>query len=113
MNTFSGEPVLPLFQVRRGGMWTALAFLMVSMMPGKARETCLVVGLTLAVFLASGVVFPNPFMPAMVRQGHLYELSSSMMTFGIIAGWVWTRPAMQPESEMSAQNLTHLGGEAK
>lgn len=28
-----------------------------------------------------------------------FELSSSMLTFGVIAGWVWTLPARHARSE--------------
>ena len=93
MNTFSGDPVLPLFQILRGVMWAALALLIVRMTQGETLEKSLVIGVVLAVILASGVIFPNPFMPPLVRQGHWYELSSSMFTFGVIAAWVWTRPS--------------------
>jgi hypothetical protein len=41
----------------------------------------------------SGVIFPDPFMPPMVRQAYFFELSLSMLTYGAIAGWVWTRTA--------------------
>jgi hypothetical protein len=58
---------------------------------GGVWGTCLTVGLVFAVLLASGVIFPNPFMPPMVRKAHFFELSSSMLTYGAIAGWVWTR----------------------
>ncbi len=92
INTFSSDPILPLFQIMRGVLWAALALLIVKMTKGKTLETCFAVALALAVILASGVIFPNPFMPPMVRQGHLYELSSSMLTFGVMAAWVWTRP---------------------
>ena len=91
MNTFTNDPVVPLFQILRGAMWAALALLIVRMTKGGALEKSLVVAVTLAVILASGVIFPNPFMPPLVRQGHWYELSSSMLTFGVIAGWVLTR----------------------
>jgi fucose permease len=63
------------------------------MLKGKRLEICLAVAVTFAVILASGVIFPNPFMPAMVRQAHFFELSSSMLVFGAIAGWVWKRLA--------------------
>jgi hypothetical protein len=51
-----------------------------------------VIAISIAILLASGLLFPNPFMPAPVRQVHFLELTSSMLVYGIIAGWVWTRP---------------------
>jgi hypothetical protein len=89
--TFSNDISLPLFQILRGAMWAALALPIVKMMKGQVWETCLAVGLVFAVLLASGVIFPNPFMPPMVRQAHFFELSSSMLAYGAIAGWVWAR----------------------
>lgn len=89
--TFDPGLVLPLFQVLRGAVWAALALPIVAMMRGKAWETCLALGLVFAGLLAAPLLFPNPFMPPMVRQGHLVELTTSMLTYGAIAGWVWTR----------------------
>lgn len=89
--TFSNDLSLPLFQILRGLMWAALALPIVKMLKGRTLETCLGVALPFAVLLASGVIFPNPFMPPMVRQAHFFELTSSMLTYGAIAGWVWTR----------------------
>ena len=48
MNTFTGDPVLPLFQILRGAMWAALALLIVRMTLGGMLEKSLVIGITLA-----------------------------------------------------------------
>jgi hypothetical protein len=53
-------------------MWAGLAWLIVTMLKGRRLEICLAVAVTFAVILASGVIFPNPFMPAMVRQAHFF-----------------------------------------
>lgn len=91
-NTFVSDPILPVFQILRGTMWAGLAFVIVWMMKNRATwEICLGVALAFAVILTSGVIFPNAFMPAMVRQAHFFELASSMLTFGMLAGWVWLR----------------------
>jgi len=59
------------------------------MMKAKRWETSLAVGLTFAALLSSAIgLFPNPYMPRMVRQAHFFELLSSMLVFGGIAGWV-------------------------
>jgi hypothetical protein len=89
--TLAGDWVLLLFQLLRGLMWAALALPIVKMLNVKQWETCLAVGGLFAVLLASPILFPNPYMPAMVRQAHFFELTSSMLTYGVIAGWVWTR----------------------
>jgi len=45
--------------------------------------------LTFAVLLSLPIgLFPNPYMPPMVRQAHFYGLASPMLVFGGIAGWV-------------------------
>lgn len=89
--TFTADVTLPLFQILRGAMWAALGLLIAAMMRGKAWETWLAVAMVFGVLVAAPVIFPNPFMPAMVRQAHFFELSSSMLFYGAVAGWVWTR----------------------
>ena len=88
--TLANDLVLPLFQVLRGVMWAALAVPMVKMHKGRTWEICFAVGLGFAVLLATPILFPNQYMPPMVRQAHFFELTSSMLTYGAIAGWVWT-----------------------
>lgn len=104
--TFVGGLQLVLFQVLRGVMWAALALPIAAMMRGKAWETCLATALVFAIPLASGVIFPNPFMPAMVRQAHFFELTSSMLTYGAIAGWVWTRSSHKSNEQIAAGKST-------
>ena len=84
---FTSDPYFIPFQLIRGALWTALAVLIVSMMKGKRWELALAVALVFAGLLSSGVgLFPNPFMPPMVRQSHFYEILSSMLLFGGVAG---------------------------
>jgi hypothetical protein len=89
--TFEGGISLILFQVVRGLLWAGLALLIAALMRGKAWETSLATALAFAVLVSAGLLFPNPFMPPAVRQVHLIELMSSMLVYGAIAGWVWTR----------------------
>lgn len=92
LNTFTGAPALPLFQTLRGVLWAGLALAMVWMTNSKSWQIGMVIAFSFAILLAAGLVFPNPFMPAQVRLAHFVELASSMIVYGIIAGWVWTRP---------------------
>jgi len=86
---FSTEPIILPFQVLRGALWTTLAIVIVRMMKAKRWEASLAVALTFAALLSSAIgLFPNPYMPPMVCQAHFFELSSSMLVFGGIAGWV-------------------------
>lgn len=96
--TFASDLVLPMFQLLRGAIWALLALPIVKMINGPAWEVCLAVALGFAVLIASGVIFPNPFMPPMVRQAHFVELSSSMLTYGAFVGWVWTRGVKDTKS---------------
>jgi hypothetical protein len=52
--------------------------------------------LTFAVLLSLPLgLFPNPYMPPMVARSHFLEVSSSMLLFGGIAGWVMYSKAGQ------------------
>jgi hypothetical protein len=84
----ANDPMLVLIQFVRGLMWAGLVLPIVRMFKGGKLETCAATALTLGVLLAVLVLFPNPYMPAMVRQSHFYELLSSMLTFGALAGWI-------------------------
>jgi hypothetical protein len=73
----------------RGALWTSLAITIVRMMVAKRWESSLAVALTFAVLLSLPLgLFPNPYMPPMVARSHFFEISSSMLVFGGIAGWV-------------------------
>jgi len=86
---FRTDPIILPFQLLRGALWTALAIVIVRMMKAKRWEASLAVALMFAGLLSSGIgLFPNPYMPPLVRQSHFFELLSSMLVFGGIAGWV-------------------------
>jgi len=77
------------FQLLRGVLWTSLALIIVLMIKAKQWETSLAVALTFAVLLSLPLgLFPNPYMPPLVARSHFFEISSSMLLFGGIAGWV-------------------------
>ena len=86
---FRTDPIILPFQVLRGVLWTTLAMAIVWMMKAKRWEASLAVALTFAVLLSLPLgLFPNPYMPPMVARSHFLEVSSSMLLFGGIAGWV-------------------------
>jgi len=86
---FRTDPIILPFQVLRGVLWTTLAIAIVWMMKAKRWEASLAVALTFAVLLSLPLgLFPNPYMPPMVARSHFLEVSSSMLLFGGIAGWV-------------------------
>ena len=82
------DPIILPFQLLRGAVWTVLAILIVRMIEAKRWETALAVALTFAVLLSVPLgSFPNPYMPPAVAQSHFYEVFSSMLLFGGVAGW--------------------------
>jgi hypothetical protein len=102
--TFTSDPYFIPFQLMRGALWTALAMLIVNMMNAKRWEAALVVALIFAGLLSSGIgLFPNPYMPPVVRQSHFYELLSSMLLFGGVAGWTLYRKKEQSGREKIAK----------
>jgi hypothetical protein len=99
---FNSDPYIIPFQIMRGALWAALAMLIVKMMKAKRWESALAVGLIFAGMLSSGIgLFPNPYMPSMVRQSHFYELMSSMLLFGGIAGWTLHRKKQEGEKKQT------------
>jgi len=86
---FTEDPFIIPFQLLRGVLWTSLALIIVLMIKAKQWETSLAVALTFAVLLSLPLgLFPNPYMPPLVARSHFFEISSSMLLFGGIAGWV-------------------------
>jgi hypothetical protein len=82
------DPWILPFQVLRGGIWTALAILIVRMILAKRWEASLAVALNFSLLMALPLaLFPNPYMPPMVKQSHFVELMTSMLLFGAVAGW--------------------------
>ncbi len=83
------DPIILPFQLLRGALWTSLAITIVRMMAAKRWEASLAVALAFAVLLSLPLgLFPNPYMPPMVARSHFFEVSSSMLLFGGIAGWL-------------------------
>jgi hypothetical protein len=92
--------VLP-FQLLRGALWTALAATIVGTIRARRWESMLAVALTFTAFVALPLgLFPNPYMPEMVRRAHFYELASSMLLFGGIAGWFLHPNAREAVSDL-------------
>ncbi len=86
---FFQDTLLIPFQFIRGILWAFLALLVVWMIPGKRWEIALVVGITFAILISLPLgLFPNPYMPVLVREAHFYELVSSMLLYGFISGWM-------------------------
>jgi hypothetical protein len=83
------DPFILPFQLLRGALWTLLALLIIRMMIAKRWEKSLAVAFTFAVLFSLPLgLFPNPIMPPPVARSHFIEISTSMLLFGAIAGWV-------------------------
>jgi hypothetical protein len=77
---------MPLFQIPRGLLWTALALPVIRMMKGPWWEAGLAVGLLFAVLTGASLLIPNnPIMPDSVRLTHCAELMSSNFIFGMLS----------------------------
>ena len=80
------NPVIYSFQILRGILFGLFVIPLMKMVKTKkvfVISTCL-------VYLYLGVVFltPNALFPGMARIGHLLEMTSSMLVFGIIVGYI-------------------------
>jgi hypothetical protein len=83
------DPAIIPFQLVRGALWTSLALMIVRMTGAKRWVASLAVATIFAGLLAVPLgLFPNPYMPPLVRQAHFYEIAFSMLLFGAVAGWV-------------------------
>jgi hypothetical protein len=86
------DPLIVPFQFLRGTLWALLAIIIIRAMRAKRWETALAVALAFAVLLSLPLgLFPNPYMPPPVARAHFIEVSTSMLLFGGIAGWVLYR----------------------
>jgi hypothetical protein len=81
-------PWLPLFQILRAMMWTALALPVIRMMKGKWWEAGLAVALLFSVVMNSQLLLPNAFMPPAVRTAHMIETASSNFLFAWFLVWL-------------------------
>lgn len=82
------SPWLPLLQVMRACLWTALAVPVIRMMKSHWWEAGLAVALLFAVLMNSQLLLPNPLMPQAVRLTHLLETATSNFLFGWIIVWL-------------------------
>ena len=94
---------MPVLQVGRALVWTAIAVLVMQMLQRSWKESGLIVALLFSVIMASMLLIPNPFMPAVIRQAHFIELLSSNFVFGWVVVWILSRQT-QTRPEASARH---------
>jgi hypothetical protein len=95
-NVLSDDYFLLPFEILRGLLWTGLAVLCLWAMKDRPWLAGVLLALIFALVENNTHLFPNPLMPAIVRQTHFIETASSNFIFGLLAAalLIW-RPARQ------------------
>jgi hypothetical protein len=75
---------LYFFQIFRGLLWILIALLVFSETKGSWLHKGIILGLLFSILGSSGLLLSNPYMPDMVRMGHLIETASSNFLWGLI-----------------------------
>jgi hypothetical protein len=88
---FSTDPLLIFFQMFRGGLWIALAILIIKCMKGSVWEVGFVVALFFSLVMNATHIVPQPLMPMSVAMSHFLETASSNFIFGFIVTWFFYR----------------------
>lgn len=84
-NQLKSDPILPLFQLLRGLLWSGLSVIIITSLNTKGWKTYIITGLLFSILITSPLILPNAYMPAPVRLGHSFELFTSMFAFGILS----------------------------
>lgn len=79
------DPFLLPFEFMRGLLWAGVAALMLWTMKDRPWLGAVLLALFFALIENDVHLFPNPLMPAVVRQTHFIETASSNFIFGLIA----------------------------
>ena len=91
-DTFVQDPLFLPFQLFRGLLWAGLTLLIVNVLDVRRWQAALTTAFVFAVLMTVPLaLFPNPYMPPGVREAHSWEVGSSMLLFGAVAGWVLRR----------------------
>ena len=85
LNNIKNDPFIFPFQFMRGIIF-GIAVIPLKKMVNRNKITFLVSVCLVCLCTAMLLLISNPLFPDMVRYGHLIEMSSSMLLFGIIVG---------------------------
>lgn len=88
-NQLKNDPILPLFQLFRGLLWSGLSAMIITSLNTKGLKTYIITGSLFSILITSLLILPNAYMPATVRLGHSFELFTSMFAFGILSTFVF------------------------
>lgn len=103
-NTLGQDPFVLPFEFFRGLLWAGMAALFLWTLKDRPWLAVLLVALIFALVENDSHLFPNPLMPAIVRQTHFIETASSNFLFGLLAGGLllW-----RPVTQQKPRELTH------
>jgi hypothetical protein len=86
-NNIRTNPIIIPFQIVRGVLF-GLAIIPIKNMVNKNRKDFIISVCLIYLCTAIVLIIPNVLFPNMVRIAHLIEMSSSMLLFGIIVGYI-------------------------
>lgn len=84
-NQLESDPMLILFQLFRGLLWSGLSLIIMASLDTRGWKTYIITGLLFSILITSPLIFPNSYMPTPVRLAHSFELFTSMFVFGILS----------------------------
>ena len=86
-NNIKTNPIIIPFQIIRGTLF-GLAIIPIKNMVNKNKIAFIISVCLIYLCTAVVLIIPNALFPDMVRIAHLIEMSSSMLLFGIIVGYI-------------------------
>lgn len=89
-NQFQTDPLLPLFQLFRGLLWSGLSMIIIISLNTKGWKTYIITALLFSILITTPLILPNDYMPLPVRLGHSLELFTSMFAFGVLSVKVYS-----------------------
>jgi hypothetical protein len=91
-NVISTTPAVFFLQPLRALLWTVISLPVIRMLKGGMLETALTLGFLFASLMGFQLLFPNPYMPEIVRRLHMVEVSLQNLCFGIAIGVIMLWP---------------------
>jgi len=86
--TFKTDPFFIPFQICRGFLWLAIAFIIKTSLNTSWQKKAIIVGLSFALLMNFQLIIPNPFMPTNIRLFHFIETASSNFIWGYVIVWL-------------------------
>jgi hypothetical protein len=99
---FRADPLIYPFEVLRGAMWVAAAWLMLRTTRGPWWQGALLVGAWFALVQNDVHLLPNPLMAPQIRAYHFVETATSNFVNALCIGWALSRSHCRPCAESRA-----------